>query len=643
MQPASLTIVKKASPADGTDFHFKERGPGLHLTEFILDDEAHQPNDGVDQKITFNDLIPGSYTVSEQLPSGWVLDRVVCDGGHFGIVDKEGTTVKGDLRAGEKVICTFSNVTKEPETGTITIIKDAQPNDAQDFVFKTDWIGLFSLDDDNTNDLSNQQTFTLKPGTYMITEELANGWSLDGIVCVGAKVGSIPRGVRFDIVAGVNITCTFTNLKEQGSITIIKDANPDDEQDFDFTGGDEIGPFSLDDDGDNGNDLSNQQTFTLDPGSYDIQETLATGWDLSGLICDDGADCQQACDADYQGCFMGAGGDPGGEADCGEELDSCLAACPAGTPSTVDLGSALVTVNLDAGEDVSCTFTNTKLVPTPTPTNTPTDTPEPTATPTNTPTDTPVRTPTDTPTNTPTDTPEPTATHTPTNTPIPPTETLTNTPTNTPTATATPTKTMRPTRTPTRTKTPSATPTNTPTKTPTKTKTPTMTPTNTKTPTPTPTLMACTNNLLQNGSFELALVSGENIKYWVEKPSEGSIAQGSGYQADGVNGTFIGPDERLYQAVTATAGGTYKVTFWAGTHDPNQNETVSLEFLNSANAVIGSQSVNINYDVDNDNTAPRIAQYSLQGTAPNGTVKVRVIGRNDGNNTFKFDAACLTR
>ena len=188
------------------------------------------------------------------------------------------------------------------------------------------------------------------------------------------------------------------------------------------------------------------------------------------------------------------------------------------------------------------------------------------------------------------------------------------------------------------TPTPTHTPTNTPTKTPYNTKTPTKT----KTPTATPVLMSCPGNLLQNPSFELPLAAGQNIQYWVEKSYEGSITQGGGYQADGVNGTFVGPGEKLYQDVSAVAGNTYTVKFWAGTHDPSQNETVKLGFLNSSNNVIGSQSASINYDVDNDHTAPRVTQYTLSGTAPTGTVKVRVIARNNGNNTFKFDAACLT-
>ena len=52
--------------------------------------------------------------------------------------------------------------------------------------------------------------------------------------------------------------------------------------------------------------------------------------------------------------------------------------------------------------------------------------------------------------------------------------------------------------------------------------------------------------------------------------------------------------------------------------------------------------VNIDYDVDLDTTPPRMTQYSLQGVAPAGTAKVRVIGQNNGNNIFKLDANCLS-
>lgn len=149
--------------------------------------------------------------------------------------------------------------------------------------------------------------------------------------------------------------------------------------------------------------------------------------------------------------------------------------------------------------------------------------------------------------------------------------------------------------------------------------------------------------MIQNWSFELPLVSGQNIQYWTEKPYEGRLAQSSGYQAEGVNGAFIGPNESLYQDANASAGRTYSLTFWAGTHDPSQNETVRLQFLNAAGQVIASQMVNIDYDVDLHPAYPRVTQYSAQLTVPGGATKVRVRAQNDGNNTFKFDAVCLKR
>ena len=151
----------------------------------------------------------------------------------------------------------------------------------------------------------------------------------------------------------------------------------------------------------------------------------------------------------------------------------------------------------------------------------------------------------------------------------------------------------------------------------------------------------CVGNLIQNWSFELPLISGQNIQYWTEKPSEGSVAQGSGYQAEGKNTAFIGPSESLYQDVNVSAGRTYSQTFWAGTHDPTQNETVQLQFLNAAGTVIASQTVNIDYDVDLHPNFPRLTQYNMPLTASSGATKVRVRGQNNGNNTFKLDAVCL--
>lgn len=83
----------------------------------------------------------------------------------------------------------------------------------------------------------------------------------------------------------------------QGSITIVKVGNGVNSQDFGFdtTGGlfanETSSPeFSLDDDGDNTNILSNTRTFsTLSAGTYSVTEVATDGWTLASATCSDGS------------------------------------------------------------------------------------------------------------------------------------------------------------------------------------------------------------------------------------------------------------------------------------------------------------------------------------------------------------------
>jgi hypothetical protein len=75
-----------------------------------------------------------------------------------------------------------------------------------------------------------------------------------------------------------SLTATFY---EYGSITVIKDAVPDDLQIFSFTGG--LGSFTLVDNGG-----TNSRTFTgLDAGTYTVTETVPSGWYLTDIDIDD--------------------------------------------------------------------------------------------------------------------------------------------------------------------------------------------------------------------------------------------------------------------------------------------------------------------------------------------------------------------
>jgi uncharacterized repeat protein (TIGR01451 family) len=267
-------------------------------------------------------------SIREVVPSGYVLSSIGCtnaNGSSVPVTTDLNTgqlTIPGsEVVAGAELTCTFTNARR----GSITIIKDAVPNHAQNVGFTTTGTGLSTtiyLDDDAEPTLSNTYTFNnLAPGSYSVTEMAQTGSDLTGLTCVdpdsGSTVDLAARTATIDLDAGETVTCTYTNT-HHGSITIIKDAVPNHAQDFAFTTtGTGLSNFSLDDDTDG--TLSNTRTFTgLAPGGYSITETALAGWNLAGLTCVD--------------------------PDSG---------------STVDLSTRMATIDLDAGETVTCRYTNT--------------------------------------------------------------------------------------------------------------------------------------------------------------------------------------------------------------------------------------------------------------------------------------------
>jgi hypothetical protein len=234
-------------------------------------------------------------------------------------------------------------------TAGITIIKDAVPNDAQDFAFTATGTGVsnFILDDDGTdadpNDpttRSSSQSFpTLATtGNRIFTETTVPGWTLTNIACTGATASTVTIGaaggfdpgdtsVTINLANLENVVCTFTNTR-QGSITIVKDTVPNSSQDFAYTAtGTGVANFDLDDDGTDANPLSDDRSFTgLLPGNRTFTETQVAGWDLSNIVCT-GATAST----------LTFGGD-----------------------AVFNPGDNSVAIDLAAGEDVTCTFTNTE-------------------------------------------------------------------------------------------------------------------------------------------------------------------------------------------------------------------------------------------------------------------------------------------
>ncbi|HEX2030098.1 MAG TPA: hypothetical protein VHL78_01665, partial [Actinomycetota bacterium] len=312
---ASITIEKDAVPDSSQAFPFDAAGAFGAEPSFTLADDAAP---GLPSQ-TFTNLLPGTYSVSEtDLPAGWQLTDLRCTGGGAN-TSTSGAAATIGLDPGEAVACTFEN-TRE---GSITIEKDAVPDSGQPFAFDaSENLGPdFDLTDDDAAGPASRTFSGLLSGVYTVEEvDLPAGWELNDLSCDGAAVEIAGTTASIHLAVGESARCSFTNT-QRGSITVVKDALPDSEQDFVFVPSGNLGgggPFALDDDEEPS--LSNSQTFTdLAPGTYTIaEEELPEGWSLQAVTCDGDA------------------------------------------PTTVE-GTA-VTVDLGPGQAVTCTFLNTQVL-----------------------------------------------------------------------------------------------------------------------------------------------------------------------------------------------------------------------------------------------------------------------------------------
>jgi hypothetical protein len=203
-----------------------------------------------------------------------------------------------DLQAGEVVTCTFTNT----QWGAIVVAKETLPDGSLETFHFTGAVDSWLYDG------VSSAAVAVMPGSYSVTEEAKAGWDLVGISCDdGNSSGDIGAGTAtFNVESGEVVTCTFTN-RQEGQIIVAKETVPDGSSAvFDFSG-DIVASLS---------DGEASTPVSVDPGAHSVTESLGTGWSLTGISCDD-------------------------------------------DNSSGDLGTATATFNVEPGEVVTCTFTNT--------------------------------------------------------------------------------------------------------------------------------------------------------------------------------------------------------------------------------------------------------------------------------------------
>jgi hypothetical protein len=317
----TLTIRKQTAP-DDFDLLFDFTSTEVDLTGSIRD------YDIANEELVFSALPGTTYSTTETVPTGWQITGIACRGQIASTITYTGATtsptdgfepgddtVNVELAAGENVICEFTNT----QESSITIVKNVV-GPGGTFNFGSTALGPFSLTP--ADNATAQQAFPgLLPNTYMVAETpVPMGYQLTDISCVGATNSTVligadnvftpgDTGVDIDLAPGEDVTCTFENTA-LGSITIGKATAP--------TGSPEVFDFT----GSVSGMLSDGQTATamnLLPGTYTSTETVPAGWDLTEIVCDDDTSA---------------------------------------VPSTGDVGTATATFNVEAGEDVTCSFTN---------------------------------------------------------------------------------------------------------------------------------------------------------------------------------------------------------------------------------------------------------------------------------------------
>ncbi len=243
VQRGSITVVKNSAGGDGV----------FPFTSTALGSFALVTVGGTTQR-AFDNLVAGTYDLSESVPAGWAQSGASCDDGS--------TLPNVNVAPGETVTCTFANARQ----GSLTVVKQATGADAT-FPFASTALGAFDL---TTVNGTAQRTFAnLNPGAYDLAENLPSGWQQTSATCSDGS--TLPT---VDVGAGEDVTCTFANAQVD-TILVLKLALGGDDT-FSFTST-ALGAFTM-----TTSSSAAAKAFSgLTPGTYDIAESATPGWTMA--------------------------------------------------------------------------------------------------------------------------------------------------------------------------------------------------------------------------------------------------------------------------------------------------------------------------------------------------------------------------
>ncbi len=292
------------------DFHYSACR-GLECTEFDLDRDQDPV---LSDRHMMERLEEGVWTLTQQLVPGYPLDRLDCGRGEADLV---AGSVTFSLAPGDRVTC---NASVDP--ATVAVFLDAVPDAPEDvgvsFCPQMGPCRSTTLDDDADPALAANGFFgALETGPWTLRVEAPAGWAVTRLQCPRGTADLGAGSIEVDVAAGQDLNCNVTVA--QTSITIVQDTVPNGPQDVVYTGcagpagAHGCGDFTLDDDPGDATFPSRLVATSVTPGEeYTVVQHEVEGFGLSGISCND---------------------------------------------AQVELAQRRVTIVVDPGEQVSCTFT----------------------------------------------------------------------------------------------------------------------------------------------------------------------------------------------------------------------------------------------------------------------------------------------
>ena len=230
-------------------------------------------------------VAPGTYAVTEIVPTGWKLTGLTCS--NASAINITTATASVNVAAGENVTCTYTDT----KLSSIRIVKRLHDDTTTAFSFSVptqlDPSGTFTLTPSVASTVATRVFDNVAPGTYTIAETpIPAGWTLLGISCVDPTADTVVNfnaaSATIDVAPAETVECTFDDTRLSDiTISVVSSGGSGT---FDFaSAGLGANNFSLTTSIDG---VKASRVFAgLVPGTYMVNGLGAPSWTLYDLFC----------------------------------------------------------------------------------------------------------------------------------------------------------------------------------------------------------------------------------------------------------------------------------------------------------------------------------------------------------------------